>query len=154
MTLFSHQFNRDGAPQRLPTYFQYRRNFQTLPVFLYNPAADRKCLRYRSGSFPRVDSSSALFKSSLNLRHPMTKFQYSAWQNLLREAANETDSGRLSEKVQEAETAIFLRLQELSVLPGNQQELEALQKACEELLEIQTQRLKWPSNFAGSSDAK
>ena len=35
----------------------------------------------------------------------MTKFQYSAWQNLLREAANETDSGRLSEKVQEAETA-------------------------------------------------
>jgi hypothetical protein len=84
----------------------------------------------------------------------MTKFQYSAWQNLLQEAANETDPGRLNEKVQEAEVAIFLRLQELSVLPGNQQELEALQKACEELLEIQTRRLKWPSNFAGSSDAK
>ena len=84
----------------------------------------------------------------------MTNFQYSAWQNLLQEAANETDSERLSEKVQEAEAAIFLRLQELSVLPGNQQELEALQKACEELLEIQTQRLKWPGNFAGSSDAQ
>jgi hypothetical protein len=84
----------------------------------------------------------------------MTKFQYPVWRNLLREAANETDSGRLSEKVQEAEAAIFLRLQELSVLPDNQQELEALQKACEELLEIQTQRLKWPSNFEGSSDAK
>src|SRR5580704_1779822 len=70
MSLFSHRFNRDGAPQRLPTYFQYRRNFQTLPVFLYNPAANRKSLRYRSGSFPRVDSSSAIFKSSLNLRHP------------------------------------------------------------------------------------
>jgi hypothetical protein len=78
----------------------------------------------------------------------MTKFQYSSWQNLLQEAANETDSGRLNEKVQAAEAAIFLRLQELSVLPGNQQELEALQKACEELLEIQTQRLNWPVNFA------
>jgi len=142
------------ALQRLPTYFHGRRNFQALPVFLYNPAADRKCLRYRSGSFPRVDSSSALFKSSLNIRHPMTKFQNPAWQNLLQEAVNETDSGRLSEKVQAVEAAIFLRLQELSVLPDNQQELEALQTACAELLKIQTQRLKWPSNFAGSSDAK
>ncbi len=79
----------------------------------------------------------------------MTKFQDSAWQNLLQEAANETDSGRLNEKVQAAEAAVFLRMQELSVLPGNQQELEALQKACTELLEIQTQRLKWPVNFAG-----
>jgi hypothetical protein len=104
--------------------------------------------------FSSRDSSSVLFKSSLNLRHPMTKFQHPAWQNLLREAANETNLGRLNEKVQAAEAAIFLRLQELSVLPGNQQELEALQKACEELLEIQTQRLKWPGNFAGSSDAK
>jgi len=84
----------------------------------------------------------------------MTEFQYRAWHNLLEEAVNETNSGRLSEKVQAAETAIFLRLQEISVLPDNQQELEALQKACEELLKIQTQRLKWPSNFAGSSDAK
>jgi hypothetical protein len=84
----------------------------------------------------------------------MTEFQNSIWHNLLQEASNETDSGRLNEKVQAAEAAIFLRLQELSVLPGNQQELEALQKACGELLEIQTQRLKWPNNFGGSSDAK
>jgi hypothetical protein len=84
----------------------------------------------------------------------MTEFQNPIWRNLLQEAANETDSGRLNEKVQAAEAAIFLRLQELSVLPDNQQELEALQKACEELLKIQTQRLKWPSNFGGSSDAK
>ena|ERR1700722_971857 len=79
----------------------------------------------------------------------MTKFQYSAWQNLLQEAANETDSGRLTGKVHAAEAAIFLRLQELSVSPDNKHEFEALQKACEELLEIQTQRLKWPVNFAG-----
>ena len=84
----------------------------------------------------------------------MNKFQYPVWQNLLHEAVNEPNSARLREKVQEAEAAIFLRLQELSVSPGNQQEIEALQKACEELLEIQTQRLKWPGNFAGSSDAK
>src|SRR5579863_156724 len=37
-----------------PTYFHRRRNFQTLPVFLFNPAANRKSLRYRSGSFPHV----------------------------------------------------------------------------------------------------
>ena len=72
---------------------------------------------------------------------------------------DETNLGRPSEKVQEAEAAILLRLQELSVLPDNQQEdnqqeLEALQKACEELLEIQTQRLNWPGNFAGSGDTK
>ena len=84
----------------------------------------------------------------------MTEFQYPAWQNLLQGAVKETDPERLNEKVQAAEAAIFLRFQELSVLPGNQQELEALQKACEELLKIQTQRLKWPSNFTGSSDAK
>jgi hypothetical protein len=84
----------------------------------------------------------------------MTKFQYPEWQNLLQEASNETDSGRLSEKVQEAETAIFLRLKDLSDLPDNQPELEALQQACEELLKIQTQRLNWPGNFAGSSDEK
>ena len=72
---------------------------------------------------------------------------------------DETNLGRPSEKVQEAEAAILLRLQELSVLPDNQQEdnrqeLEALQKACEELLEIQTQRFNCPSDFAGSGDTK
>ena len=84
----------------------------------------------------------------------MTKFQYPVWQDLLQEAVNEPNLGKLSEKVHEAEAAIFLRLQELSVLPDTRQELEALQKACEELLEIQTQRLKWPSYSAGSSDLK
>src|ERR1700677_1702981 len=90
--------------------------------------------------FSSRDSSSVLFKSSLNLRHPMTKFQHPPWQNLPRQGAKGTNLGKVNEKVQAAEAAIFLRLQEPSVLPGNQQELEALQKACEELLEIQTQR--------------
>ncbi len=46
-----------------------------------------------------------------------------------------------------AEPTVFLRLQERSVLPGSQDKLDALQKAREELLNIQTQRLKWPNNF-------
>ena len=82
----------------------------------------------------------------------MTEFQYPVWQETFQQALRESNLVRLSAKVQAAEAAIFLRLQELCVLPHNQQELEALQKACEEL--FQTQRLKWPSNFAGSSDTK
>jgi hypothetical protein len=84
----------------------------------------------------------------------MTEFPYPVWQETFQEALRESNLVRLSAKVQAAEAAIFLRLQELGVLPHHQQELEALQKACEELLKIQTQRLKWPSNFAGSSDTK
>ena len=84
----------------------------------------------------------------------MTEFQYPVWQETFQEALRESNLVRLSAKVQAAEAAIFLRLQELSVLPDHQQELGALQKACEELLKIQTQRLKWPSNFAASSDTK
>jgi hypothetical protein len=84
----------------------------------------------------------------------MPEFPYPLWQETIQKALRESDSVRLSAKVQAAETAIFLRLQELRVSPDNQQELEALQKACDELLKIQTQRLKWPGNFAGSSDTK
>jgi len=75
----------------------------------------------------------------------MTDFQYPAWQETFQEALRESNLVRLSAKVQAAEAAIFLRLQELSVLPDNQQELEALQKACEELLKIQAQGSNGPA---------
>jgi acetylornithine deacetylase/succinyl-diaminopimelate desuccinylase-like protein len=81
----------------------------------------------------------------------MSEFRYPAWQKPLQEAVNEPNLEKLSEKVHAAETAVLLRLQELSVLPGSQDELDALQKACEELLKIQTHRLKWPNTFGGSS---
>jgi hypothetical protein len=80
----------------------------------------------------------------------MSEFRYPAWQKPLQEALNEPTLEKLSEKVHAAETAIFLRLQELSVLPVSQGEVDALQKACEELLKIQTQRLQWPSDFGDS----
>jgi hypothetical protein len=54
----------------------------------------------------------------------------------LQEALNEPNLERLSEKVPAAEPTVFLRLQELSPLPGSQDELDALQKAREELLNI------------------
>jgi hypothetical protein len=77
----------------------------------------------------------------------MSEYRYPAWQKSLREALNEPNLERLSEKVHAAEPTVFLRLQERSVLPGSQDKLDALQKAREELLNIQTQRLKWPNNF-------
>jgi len=57
----------------------------------------------------------------------------------------------LSKKVHAAETAILSRLQELSVVAGSHDELDALRKACEELLNVQTHQLKWIRNFGGSS---
>jgi|SRR5580704_14396482 hypothetical protein len=80
-----------------------------------------------------------------------SQFRYPTWQKPLQEVLNQPDLEKLHEKVHAAETAIFLRLQEISLLPGSQDELEALQKACEVLFRIQTQRLKWTTNFGGSS---
>jgi len=47
----------------------------------------------------------------------MSEYRYPAWQKPLQEALNEPNLERLSEKVHAAETTVFLRLQELSVLP-------------------------------------
>src|SRR5580704_13470748 len=73
----------------------------------------------------------------------MSDFRYPTWQRPFQEVLNEPDLEELSEKVHAAETAILLRLQELSVVAGSHDELDALRKACEELLNIQANRLKW-----------
>ncbi|MGB8540846.1 MAG: hypothetical protein WCD49_04330 [Candidatus Acidiferrales bacterium] len=49
-----------------------------------------------------------------------------------------------SEKLSAAEGAMFVRMQKLNVSPDGHQEPEAIRQACEELLKIQTQRLRWP----------
>ena len=71
-------------------------------------------------------------------------FQYPSWQKPLQEAIDETDLEKLPERLSAAEGAIFLRMQELTASADGHKESEAIRQACEELLKIQTQRLKWP----------
>jgi hypothetical protein len=52
----------------------------------------------------------------------MTEFPHPRWQETIQEVLRESNLVRLSAKVQAAEAAIFLRLQELCVLPDNQQD--------------------------------
>ncbi len=73
----------------------------------------------------------------------MGEFQY-PWQRLLQDAIDETDLQKLPEKLAAAEGAIFLRWQQLTDSHNHYNESEALRLASEELLKLQTQRLKWP----------
>ena len=84
----------------------------------------------------------------------LSAFRYPEWQKPLEEATKEPNLSKLREKMHTAETAIFLRVRELNFSSGSQDELEALQKACEELVKIQTQRLKWPNGLTGLSNEK
>jgi hypothetical protein len=72
------------------------------------------------------------------------EMKYSIWQRPYRDATQETDAERVAKFVSEVEGAIFLRLQELVVMP-NDEESRAIRAACDELLKIKTQRLGWPS---------
>ena len=71
------------------------------------------------------------------------EMKYSIWQRPYRDATQETDAERVAKFVSKAEGAIFLRLQELVVMP-NDEESRAIRAACDELLKIKTQRLGWP----------
>jgi hypothetical protein len=83
----------------------------------------------------------------------MTELRF-PWEKPLLEAQSETDLKKLAEKVEAAETAIFLRLSELSNSHDGEQELEALQRAARELLIIKNEKLKWPRvNLGGSTTA-
>lgn len=75
----------------------------------------------------------------------MRHFQYPSWEQPLQEAIDETNLQKLTEKLSAAETAIFQRMQELTVSPNGHHESEAIRLACNEILKIQTQRLKWPA---------
>ncbi len=85
------------------------------------------------------------------LERAMSYLQYPLWQKPVREAIEEPDLQKLSEKLYAAESAIFQRAQELSVSPDDE-ESEAIRLACKEILKIQTQRLKWPVHDGILSD--
>jgi hypothetical protein len=80
------------------------------------------------------------------------EFQYPSWQKPLQDAIDEPDLQKLPEKLSAAESAIFLRMQELNGVPDSDRESEAIRLACREILRIQTQRLKWPASEGMLSD--
>jgi hypothetical protein len=71
--------------------------------------------------------------------------QYPVWQRPYRDAMQETDARRLTDLVTTTEGAIFQRLQELAVIPGNDQEKRAIKAACDDLLDLKTRILGWPA---------
>jgi hypothetical protein len=76
----------------------------------------------------------------------VSEFQYPSWQKPLQDAIDEPDPQKLPEKLSAAESAIFLRMQELNGVSDGDRESEAIRLACREILKIQTQRLKWPAS--------
>jgi hypothetical protein len=79
----------------------------------------------------------------------MKTSKYPAWQEpyqaVLREAAlRETDPQRLTELVLEAEGVIFARMLTLETSPDENNERRAIRDACDHLLLIKTDVLKWP----------
>jgi hypothetical protein len=74
----------------------------------------------------------------------MPDAQNSEWQSAYRSALRETDLTRLAELVVLAESAIFLRFQQLGDSPADQQERQAMQDAADNLLPIKTDKLKFP----------
>ena len=81
----------------------------------------------------------------------MSEYQYPSWQKPLQEAMDERDLQKLPEKLSAAESAIFVRMQELNSSPDGR-ESEAIRLACKEILKIQTQRLHWPVSESMLSD--
>ena len=66
------------------------------------------------------------------------------WQGPLREALLELDAEKLRQRVTEAETAIFERLQELSLSQDSSDERRALVDATNTLRVLKKESLKYP----------
>ena len=69
----------------------------------------------------------------------------SEWEKLYRAVLVETDRNRLTDLVGAAESAIVRRRQELTKCEGADQERDAIEVAAEEILDIKTARLGWPT---------
>ena len=66
------------------------------------------------------------------------------WQKLYESCASETNLGRLDKLVFKAEDAIYLRSRELSKESHIADEVQALRRAANGLLEIKIKKLGWP----------
>jgi hypothetical protein len=84
----------------------------------------------------------------------MDTIKYPSWQEpyeaALREAAlRETNPQMLTELVLEAEGAIFARMLTLKESSDENDERQAIRDACDRLLVIKTDILKWPNTRLG-----
>lgn len=66
------------------------------------------------------------------------------WQNIVQEASVELDLDKLRDKITEAESAIFTRLQTLGQNADGAEELAALHDASNTLLTLKKEVLKFP----------
>jgi hypothetical protein len=82
-------------------------------------------------------------------------FRY-PWQSTLQSAASELDQGQLKRRIDEAEAAIFQRLQELAQERGSSEERQALTDASNLLLSLKKEVLKFPGweQDKGQSDSR
>jgi hypothetical protein len=75
----------------------------------------------------------------------------SEWEKLYQAVLVETDRDRLTVLVGAAESTIVRRRQELSNCSGADEELDAMEVAVGEILNIKTARLGWPAINLGSN---
>jgi hypothetical protein len=68
-----------------------------------------------------------------------------SWQELYQAALLERGPQKLAEMVSAAEEAIFRRAQELTDSAANDQERTAMAEAAQKLLNIKTEKLRWPA---------
>ncbi|MFZ0580303.1 MAG: hypothetical protein WAN72_05805 [Candidatus Acidiferrales bacterium] len=68
------------------------------------------------------------------------------WKAATQKATGELDIEQLRHHVRAAETAIFFRLQELPVSVDQTEELEEINTALAELLELKIRKLGWPNS--------
>ena len=72
------------------------------------------------------------------------ELKYPSWQRPLQEAILEFDRETLAEKIQEVETLMFERLEELSSDPDHRDERQALADATSILRELKKTKLSYP----------
>jgi uncharacterized protein YaiL (DUF2058 family) len=97
--------------------------------------------------------SSKMTTSEFSLSGSSHSLRYPEWSHKYREALLETDREKLSERVVEAEAAIFERLQQLSQSQDGQAERKAIQDAINALRFIKRDRLAFPDWESSSSGA-
>jgi hypothetical protein len=74
------------------------------------------------------------------------------WKEPYLAALQESDKEKLVHLVHAAESAIFLRAQELSDNPRHCEERMELKACCKGLLSIQINKLGWPSSLPSSEE--
>ena len=79
--------------------------------------------------------------------------RFPPWRRLFGQMCRESDTTRLTELVAQFEGAIFRRGQEINDGPEHREEWEAMKRATNSLLRIQTETLGWPAVVANTAES-